>query len=258
MTFNSEVQQLSIDSEVKLYELDATMYGGEIFRFHAMMDWSDWDLLMCIDPESSLKPSQVSDHQIIYWQGNAYYPVPIDLANESQTSSGKAATINLTISNTINDQKGTISAYCRLMNNFENCPVKVITTFAKYLDASNFPEGENPYAANESKVRIYYVDQKTSENPIQVSFDLTDPMNLTGVKIPLRDISSYCQWALRGMYRSGEGCTYAGSAMFDKDDNPTDDPSQDKCGARNKSCAVRFGDEPRPHGGFVAVPLIKG
>lgn len=41
MTYNADVQDLSINGEIRLYELDARLYGGEIFRFHAMMDWSD-------------------------------------------------------------------------------------------------------------------------------------------------------------------------------------------------------------------------
>lgn len=258
MTFNADVQRLSVDHEVKLYELDATMYGGEIFRFHAMMDWSDWDLMM----SAGISPPEGTDrdksNQIIWWQGHPYWAIPIEVGNEEKTSTGKASSVSLTISNTGGGQIGAISAYCRIYKNFANCPVTITTTFAKYLDAVNFPGQVNPLAANECKKSIYYVDQKTSENLTQVSFDLTDPMNLTGVKIPLRDITSYCTWALRGMYRSGEGCTYTGEAMFDKDDNPTDDPSKDKCGGRNKSCGKRFGDEPRPHGGFVAVPMIKG
>lgn len=258
MTYNADVQDLSINGEIRLYELDARLYGGEIFRFHAMMDWSDWDLLMSIDANATLETSRTLEHQIVYWQGNPYSPLPMEVANIDITSSGKAATVNLTMSNTWDGQIGALSAYCRLFQDFRNCPVVVINTFAKYLDAVNFPNGVNPSASNKCKKQMFYVDQKTSENITQVSFDLTDPMNLTGVKIPLRDISAYCHWALRGGYRSGEGCTYMGSKMFDKDDNPTDDPSKDKCGGRNKSCGLRFENEPRPHGGFVAVPLIKG
>jgi phage-related protein len=49
--------------------------------------------------------------------------------------------------------------------------------------------------------------------------------------IPTRQITSLCEWALRGQYRSGDGCTYNGTAYFDAKGNAVADPALDVCGA---------------------------
>ena len=256
MTFKSDVQKLEIDGAIRLFELDASKYGGPVFRFHGIIGWSDFDIVHSHgtgDPEAL---SRVRDNLSIFWQGNEYSALPIDVGNVALDSSGKASSVTFTVSNTIDDVKGAFGAYCRLFNDFIGCRLKVINTFAKYLDAVNFPNG-NTSAANEANTQIWIVNQRTSENLLQISFDMTDPANHAGFKIPTRDITNYCHWALLGDYRSGEGCTYMGTAMFDEYDNPVDDPALDKCGARHNSCKIRFGNEPKPFGGYVSSSLIK-
>lgn len=255
MTFKSDVQKLEVNGFIRLFELDASKYGGPIFRFHGITGWSDFDIVHNFGASDPKAEPRVRDNLSIIWQGQEYSAIPIDVGNISLDSSGKASSVTFTVSNTIDDVKGAFGAYCRLFNDFIGCKLKIINTFAKYLDAVNFPNG-NTTAANEASTQTWIVNQRTSENLLQISFDLTDPANHSGFKIPTRDITNYCHWALLGNYRSGEGCTYTGAAMFDEEDNPVSDPANDKCGARYNSCNIRFGNAPLPFGGYVSSSLI--
>ena len=256
MTFKSDVQKLEAGGFIRLFELDASKYGGPIFRFHGIIGWSDFDIVHSFGTGDPSAESRMRDNLSIIWQGQEYSATPIDVGNISIDSSGKASSVTFTVSNTIDDVKGAFGAYCRLFNDFIGCKLKIINTFAKYLDAANFPNG-NVTAANEASSQTWIVNHRTSENLLQISFDLTDPVNHSGFKIPTRDITNYCHWALLGNYRSGEGCTYTGIAMFDENDELVDDPALDKCGARHNSCKLRFGKKPKPFGGFVSSSLIK-
>lgn len=258
MTFESDVQKLEVHGAIRLFELDASKYGGPILRFHGVTSWSDFDLINRYGeaPADHGVASKIRDNMDIIWQGQEYSAIPIEIGNIAIDSSGKASSINLTVSNTINDVKGAFGAYCRLFNDFVGCKLKVINTFAKYLDSANFSNG-NVLTSNQCSEQLWYVNHRTSENVLQISFELTDPVNHSGVKIPMRDLTSYCHWALLGNYRSGEGCKYTGAAKFDALDNPTNDPSEDICGGRYKSCKIRYGDNALDFGGFISSSIIK-
>ncbi|MEX9800387.1 hypothetical protein AB7X12_06465, partial [Proteus terrae] len=79
-------------------------------------------------------------------------------------------------------------------------------------------------------------------------------------QITTRQLHSMCTWCLRGQYKSGDGCDYAGqNGYFDKQGNPVDDPSLDKCsGLLKTGCVPRFGkNNPLPFGGFVGTSLLR-
>ncbi|MEQ4788656.1 phage minor tail protein L, partial [Morganella morganii] len=101
---------------------------------------------------------------------------------------------------------------------------------------------------------------KSSETNEVIEFDLASPMDLQGVLIPTRQLHSMCTWCIRGKYKSGDGCDYAGqNGWFDKHGNPVDDPAQDQCsGMLGNGCTLRFGqDNPLPFGGFPGTSLLR-
>ena len=66
MTFKSDVQKLEIDGAIRLFELDASKYGGPVFRFHGIIGWSDFDIVHnhgAGDPEAL---SRVRDNLSIF------------------------------------------------------------------------------------------------------------------------------------------------------------------------------------------------
>ena len=158
---------------------------------------------------------------------------------------------NLAIANTLNGINGAMSALCLQLSDFAGAKLTVITTLAKYLDAANFASG-NPQARNEYKKQVWFVEQKTAENASQVTFELSNPVDFEGMKIPCREITNYCHWAVCGRYRQ-DPCLYSGAAMFTKDGKPTDDPSLDYCGGSLADCKLR--DNTARFGGFPSSSL---
>lgn len=115
----------------------------------------------------------------------------------------------------------------------------------------------NPNAnPHEERVQLFYVNAKTSETRTQVDFELCSPFDIQSLQLPSRQITPVCTWCMRGWYRTGTGCDYAGNRYFAKDGTPTNDPSKDVCGGRLADCKARFGeDQPLPFGGFPAANL---
>lgn len=245
---NSDFQKLSVAGIVTLYQLDATRLGGGVFYWHGHIGFDDWQVI-----DGSTEP-QANYHRDIIWQGQVYSPIAIQSDGLELRGDGKASTPNLALANTINGINGAVSALCLQFNDFAGAKLTVITTLAKYLDAANFVNG-NPSAANEYKRQIWYVEQKTSENHSQVSFELSNPVDFEGAKIPCREITNYCHWCVTGRYR-GEECGYMGSAMFTEKNEPTNNLALDKCGGTIQSCKIRFGENnPLPFGGFPSSSL---
>lgn len=245
---NSDFQKLSVTGLVTLYELDATKLGAGIFRWHGHVSSDSWRIIddTVIDDGATVKRD-------IIWQGQTYSPMPIQTDGLEVRGDGKASTPSLALANNVNGVQGAISALCLQYDDFAGARLTVINTMAKYLDAANFTNG-NPQAANEYRKQVWYVEQKTSENRSAVSFELSNPVDFEGARIPSREITNYCHWAVHGRYR-GEECGYTGAARFTDKGVPTTDPAKDKCGGRLSDCRIR-NNEGR-FGGFPSSALIK-
>jgi lambda family phage minor tail protein L len=83
-------------------------------------------------------------------------------------------------------------------------------------------------------------------------------MDLQGLMIPTRQLHSLCTWCIRNKYRTGDGCDYAGTRYFDKNNNPVSDPSLDECNGTLSACKLRFGENNElSFGGFPGTSLIR-
>ena len=245
----SDLQKLSVTGLVTLYELDATKLGAGIMRWHGHVSHEDWEL---INPDVKTVKSD------IIWQGQAYSPIPIQTDGLEMRGDGKASTPSLALANNLNGTQGAISALCLRHDDFAGARLTVINTMAKYLDAANFSEGNPSANPNEYRKQVWFTEQKTGENALSISFELSNPVDFEGSRIPSREITSYCHWALHGRYR-GQECAYLGTAMFMEDGTPTDRADLDRCGGRLTDCRIRFGEgNTLRHGGFPSSSLIKG
>ena len=260
MTLNSDYQKLYVDGLIQLYELDASHLGAGILRFHGHISFQDWekiyssigsDAFIGADIDSIGKVFDVGSDKVwnrnIVWQGQVFEPLALDVSGLEMRSDGKASAPSLTMANNIGGIQNAVSAYCLQFNDFAGAKLKVIQTLAKYLDAENFSSG-NSHASNEAEEQLWYIEQKTSESSAQVSFELSNPIDFEGRKIPVRQITNICHWCVMGDYR-GEECGYIGTAMFTDKDEPTDNPALDKCAGRLSSCKKRnnvgsFGGHP--------------
>lgn len=248
MTLNSDFQKLYTDGLITLFELDASALGAGILRFHGHISHEDWKRILSItdgfwtadDTSIGVKPWEASDtektwYRNIIWQGETFEPMALEVSGLEMRSDGKASAPTFAMANNIGGIQGAVSAYCLQFGDFAGAKLRVITTLAKYLDAANFSTG-NSTASNEAKEQLWYIEQKTSENAQAVSFELSNPIDFEGLKIPVRQISNYCAWEYRG-----EECGYTGAAMFTDRDEPTDNPALDKCSKRLSGCECRFG-----------------
>ncbi|OOR90241.1 phage minor tail protein L [Moraxella caviae] len=217
---NQDLQSLQIPEIITLYHLDADNVGAGQMYFHG------------------------HDGQIV-WQGKTYEPVAIEADGLEMRGDGRASAPTLKIANFHDNLGFVISALCHRFHDLVGAKLTVIHTLAKHL--------KDPNAQH--KKQIWFVEQMTEDNGQTVSFELSNPVDFEGLKIPVRQITGFCHWAVTGGYR-GEECGYMGTAMFDENGNPTNDPARDKCGGRGFECKLRYGENSElSFGGFIASSM---
>jgi len=243
----SEVQKLNPSSVVELFELDTRNHvGGTLFRFHAGVNG-------------------MSDYLV--WGGNEYVPFPIQAEGFEWRGTGTLPRPKVKIANVT----GLLGAAVREMDDLIGSKVTRIRTFARYLDAVNFPNG-NPLADSTAEFSrdVFFVNRKVMENKFLIEFELAAMLDVQGVKLPKRMIvANVCGWAYRGAE-----CGYTGDPVADENDLATNNPALDQCGKRISSCKLRFplaaqaemptftsagaGGQGLPFGGFPGVAIVRG
>lgn len=219
----SDVQKLAPGNLVELFTLDATAIGGPVHHFHAGTNGLQ---------------------QSVVFGGVVYVPWPIEASGFEMTSKGTLPTPMMKVANIT----GLVSEMCKSLDDIVGAKVTRRRTFAKYLDAINFPGGVNPSADPTAKFpdEIWFIFRKTNETKVFVEFDLSSAMDVQGVKLPRRQvIANCCTWKYRGAE-----CGYTGTNYFDANDAPTT-ADQDQCSKRMTACKLRFGAYAElPFGGF--------
>ena len=222
MSVTAEIQSLSPSAIVVLYQLDTrNLSGGDLTGFHA--------------GTNELR-------EPVVWQGFTYMPLPIEAEGFDISGKGTLPRPKLRVAN-IN---GVFSAAVRENDDLIGCKVTRKRTFAKFLDAVNFPGGVNPDADPDQHLPddVWFVDQKTSETRYVIEWELSSAFDFQGVRLPFREvIQNSCVWRYRG-----PECGYTGSA-YDKNDQPCG-TDKDECAKRLTSCQVRYPSGAVPFGGF--------
>jgi len=231
MSIESDIQKLEPGAIIELFVLDATLLGGAVNRFHA--------------GTNELVSSVV-------WQANTYQPFPIEALGFDKNSKGTIPRPTLRVANV----NGLVGSLIQQFNDLVGAKITRKRTLVKYLDAVNFTGGVNPTADpnEEFPDDIFFVNRKSLENKIAVEFELAAAWDVSGIKLPLRQVvQNVCPW----VYRSPE-CGYAGGPVAKIDDTPTAVSEEDVCGKRLVSCKLRFGEfAVLPFGGFPGVGLIR-
>lgn len=223
MTIRSEIQLLEQSALLELFILDSTnLPNGEVMHFHA--------------GTNKLLGSVV-------WQGQSYQPIPIEAGGFDMSTQGTAPRPRIKVAN-IN---GVLSAEVKKFDDFVGCKVIRKRTFAKYLDAANFPDGINPTADPNQFLAddVWYVERKIMETRYLIEFELSSAYDLVGVQLPTRQvIQNSCSWR----YRSAE-CGYTGG-WVDAYGYPTAIEANDICSKSLSACKGRFGSQPIRFGGY--------
>lgn len=223
MSINADIQTLEVGSVVTLFTVDGTSIGSDVFHFHPY-----------------------GQGQILF-QGIAYEPWRME-ATGFERSGNSNPSPKLRMENVT----GYIGALCDAYDDMRGAVITRRRTLAKYLDGQ--PDADTN---EEFPPEIWFVEQKTAENPEYVEFELSSALDFQNVQIPRRQIiQNYCPWRYRG-----PECGYTGGPVADEYDIITTDAAKDKCGKRLQSCVMRFIQyDPNPElpfGGFPAAGLTR-
>lgn len=231
MTITADIQSLEPGARFMGFELDASRMGADQLFFHAHRQETP-----------------------IFWQGQAYGPWPVEATGFARTGD-QPPTPRLKVGNI----DGSITAMCLMFGDLVGARLIRRQTLVKYLDAVNFPGG-NPTAnpTEHFQDEIWFIERKAAETDEYIEFELSTAADLNGEQLPGRQIiAGTCGHLIRGGYR-GPYCGYTGSACFDINDNPVDDPALDVCAGLLRSCKRRFGEnEELPYGGFPAAGRLR-
>lgn len=130
MTIRAEIQSLAPSALLDFFVLDTTnLPGGSVMRFHAGTNGLS---------------------QPVVWQGATYEPLPIEASGFDVTARGSLPRPKLKVANAA----GFLSASVKSFGDFVGCKVTRKRTFAKYLDAVNFPVRRNLLAYTDSLSEI--------------------------------------------------------------------------------------------------------
>ncbi|AAR09278.1 minor tail protein [Escherichia phage Tls] len=241
-TFENCLQSLFPGEIITLVEVDGTKFGAQVYRFHAENIAYTPEELMQARETGILPPKDIK------FRGEVYGARPFGITGIGFTSNGKAEKPQLALSNL--DSR--VSALIRSYNGMMQAKVTIWVTSGDLIDEEGNVE-DGAY-----RKFVYYIERPNFVNQTVARFELTSPYDMDGIMIPPRLTQSVCYWAQRGWYRSGKGCGYNGSAMFDKDNNPVTDPSKDYCAGTVTACKLRFGAQNElDFGGCAVASLLR-
>ncbi|CDH02812.1 hypothetical protein XBFM1_460002 [Xenorhabdus bovienii str. feltiae Moldova] len=168
MTINADLQRLEVGHKILLFSVDGSAFGGPELYFHNhTIPYT----------EAELENPDDLPIKSIWWQGVEYKPWPVRIEGLEVNSDGRTVSPTLSVANL----DGTISAMCLAYQNMAQARVTLRMTFAHYLDARNFPEGNPEANPTQEKIDVYYIDSKTHEDNTEIHFALSSPADLQGV-----------------------------------------------------------------------------
>lgn len=228
MSIRTEAQEPATSELIELFSLDLTMFGDNVYYFIMGAESSD-----------------------IEWQGNVYTPFDVQASGFELNGQGGSPRPKITFSVT----NPIITTYINQFDDLVGAKVIRTKTYKKYLDGE---PAANPNA--HFPLDIYRIDRKSSENRLQVEFELSSVLDQQGVLLPGRTITaSYCPWKYRiwdsvnsvFIYNpSDAACPYTGTNYFDINNNVATQ-STDVCAKDQPACKLRFGATAvLPFGGF--------
>ena len=187
MTLEADVQQGWHDAIVEMFDVDLspiTNDPADIYYF-----------------TNQLK----EDGTKVQWKGNVYEPLPILAAGYDKNTNGQIAQPSLTVANVL----GTFTQVVRSFDDLVGGKVTRRRTLQKYLDGS--PQADT---LQEFPIDIFYIERKTQETALAITWQLSSILDLEGVRLPRRVVTqNLCLWK----YRSSE-CGYTGAPVFNSRD----------------------------------------
>ncbi|OYV31559.1 MAG: phage minor tail protein L, partial [Thiomonas sp. 20-64-5] len=116
MSIYAEIQSLSPSALIELFTLDLTLQGGPVLHWHAGTNELGSDIV---------------------WGGATFTRFPVQASGFKQSGIGSLPRPKISTSN----NQGIMGALARQYADFAGCKLTRIRTFARFLDAVNFPGG---------------------------------------------------------------------------------------------------------------------
>ena len=224
-----EATNLSPSSLIHLFEFDLTSVVKSIGS-SLVNDGEDIGIAFG-DPDDADNANILRFHNnikvidsYIFWQGKTYFPAPIQAEGFDISSRGTLPTPVLRITAQKEEEIEALSILRRTVHKYGDiigAKVTRIRTFAKYLDAKNFsdisqvdstqgaypspfPDEYEPDPYAEFPRDVFYVERKSSENKVNLEYELSALIDVEGIKLPRRVVlSQKCGFTYRGC-----GCFY--------------------------------------------------
>jgi len=229
MSLDADIHKLSPGALIDLYIIDLNNIGVGIVHY--------------------FYPGTDANYGTLHFQGQDYTPWPIAIEGLEKRGSGAEARPKVSISNF----GGVISADLQTYDDLVGAIVKRRRTFEQYLNTETPDSGAY---AEES----FFIEQKVSESPLVVEFELASAMDFVDKRLPGRTaIANSCPWQYKSS-ENGSGCGWAGTnpaKYFDAAGVSVVNQVDDMCGKRLDDCKLRFGaTSPLDFGGFPALGRI--
>ena len=219
MTAQAEGQALAGSALVELYVLDLTRVAPDLAEADRVLRFAN-ELNELGEP--------------ILWNGYRYPAVPIESDGWSLTGRGPLPRPHVRISNI----GGSLSAFCRAYDDLVGAKLTRQRTFARFLPAENFRDG-NPFADGAQRLPddVYQIRQKLSDTPQFVEWELGWPGDLQGVQLPRNVVlENVCSWRYKG---AECGWVPGAGPYFDTENRPCA-AAQDECSLSLAGCELRF------------------
>ena len=154
----------------------------------------------------------------IKYGGQVYVPLPIEASGFEFKGDGGLPRPTIRIAN-LNSNISQVLLSVNLItpgNDLNGAQVTRVRTLSRFLDASNWENGINPYGTpvyNDSAQmpkEVYYIDRKVAENRDFVEFEMVSSLDLANARAPRRLVmQNLCQWKYKG-----KECGYGGEADY--------------------------------------------
>lgn len=159
-TIHSEIQSLGPSALVELFALDLSLQGGPLLYFHAGTNGLSSDII---------------------WKSQIYTRFPMSAEGFKQSMTGAQPRPTLTASNI----QGALGALAKSYSDFAGCKLTRTRTFARFLDAVNFPNGNTQADPTQClPLEVWYVDRKSNEDGQSMQLELASSLDLSPLDYP--------------------------------------------------------------------------
>lgn len=187
MALENDVKRGWHEAIVELYEIDLSTIGE---------GFSD---------KFFLTNQTMPDDSSVRFNGKTYTPFPIEAGGFDKNTNGQFARPELTVSNVL----GTFSAAIASAEDLVGAKVTRRRTLFKYLD-----NGPEPDSSQEFPEDVFFIERKSAETNLSVTWQLSSKIDVEGVLLPRRVITQdACVWRYRG-----PECGYSGPPVANEFD----------------------------------------